>query len=368
MPKRKAAQMHVTILGQIDGPIGGQSRLTRAYHDSRPGRTAVLEFLGHKAWNGPFVLASQLIRAFWLVMTGQTNAAYVAMSRSNFGMIRDLFLLMPFILARRPIIAHVHGAEFDAFYLDNPRFARLKALYLARVTRFIFVNEVFVPRRPDLAGRSTFIRNPIPGFAVRGLDKISPVTRGPRPCLGFISTFARGKVIEDFLHIAELFEGRADFAVAGGPSHEDRAYGEQIMARIASMPQIAYMGYLSDPTPFYARCDAMIFPTSFASETSSLVIIEALALCTHPIVRRHNRLTDIFGAAPISWFDDRNGLAAQVENVLVRSAEAMLADQARGQAWIKGYFPTEAEWADQVELVVSEAVADRERQRAPTEN
>ena len=123
---------------------------------------------------------------------------------------------------------------------------------------------------------------------------------------------------------------------------------------IEQIPQIEYLGYLTDPTPFYERCDAMIFPTHFASETSSLVVIEALATRTHPIVRRHNRLMDIFGAAPVSWFDDADDLDQQIESALTRPEAETEAQYDRARSWVQDYFPTEQEWVAAVEAIVEQ--------------
>lgn len=348
--------MRIAVLGQIAGPIGGQSRLTEAFHLGSEARTDFFEFWGHKTAMGPLRMLAQMLRGFWLALTGKTNAAYIAMSRSNFGMLRDLALLLPFILMRVPVVAHVHGADFEAFFLEQTRFRRLKDFYLRNVDRFIFVNEVFVPEDTVVADRSTFVRNPIPDFAVKALSQnLGRTTRAGRRTFGFISTFARAKGIELFLKAAKRYGDQADFVVAGGPSIEDAAYGEGIIEQIDAIPQIEYLGYLTDPTPFYNRCDAMIFPTRFASETSSLVVIEALATRTHPIVRRHNRLTDIFGAAPVSWFDDAADLDQQIEAALARPEAELEAQHDQARPWVQSYFPTEAQWVTSVEAIVKEA-------------
>ncbi|QZH74931.1 MAG: glycosyltransferase family 4 protein [Erythrobacter sp.] len=355
--------MKIAILGQIAGPIGGQSRLTEAFRQGAKAETYFFEFWGHKKWYGLPMMAMQFVRAWLLVMTGRVDAAYIAASRSNSGMLRDLLLLFPFVLGGVPIVAHVHGAEFDEFFLDNRSWGRTKDFYLRVVDRFIFVNEVFVPTVPGLAERSTFVRNPVPAFVTAALaqDRQAELAKssGGRRCFGFISTFAREKGIEHFLAAAEAFGDRADFVVAGGPSIEDESYGQAILAQIGTMPQVEYLGYLSNPIGFYERCDFMIFPTNFASETSSLVVIEALATRTHPIVRRHNRLVDIFGQAPISWFDSREELLEQCQRMLAMPTEEF--DRACDEAvpWVLNYFPSQAQWTDRVQAVVERAVAGR---------
>lgn len=349
--------MRVTILGQIAGPIGGQSRLTQAYRDGRTDKTDFLEFWGHKSALGPFMLVWQCLAALRIAFFGRCDAAYIATSRSTFGMFRDLILLLPFILARVPVISHVHGAEFDEFYLRNSRFARVKSFYLNAVSQFIFVNEVFVPTQAQLARKSAFVRNPIPQFAVEMLEQSDRPKRRDtsRRCFGFISTFAPEKGVEHFLEAADRFSDRADFVVAGGPSIQDEAFGKRILSRIEASPNVAYLGYLSDPSPFYESCDFMIFPTNFASETSSLVVIEALATRTHPIVRRHNRLTDIFGSGQVSWFDDPDALMQQVEAAIAMPAGTLEAWYDLGQSWITETFPTEVQWVASVEAIVRQA-------------
>lgn len=349
--------MRVAVFGQIAGPIGGQSRLTEAYRDGRGLRTYFFEFWGHKSAIGPFQMIAQFLAGLVLATTGRVDAAYIALSRSNFGMLRDILMLLPFILTRIPVVAHVHGAEFDTYYLQSPHLGRIKSWFLKRIARFIFVNEVFVPSRPDLVQRSTFVRNPIPHFAVPAFSRTNQSGLEPvgRRQFGFISTFAKEKGIDLFLDAAQEFGDRADFIVAGGPSIENPNYGEEVLVRLKQMDMVRYLGYLSDPTPFYDVCDFMIFPTNFASETSSLVVIEALATRTRPIVRRHNRLVDIFGDAPIDWFDGSKGLEQAIKAALVMPKPAFETSCDAGQKWVQDYFPTEDQWVVQVEAVVEGA-------------
>ncbi|MEM6382824.1 MAG: glycosyltransferase [Pseudomonadota bacterium] len=370
----KSKPLQIAIFGQIDGPIGGQSRLTMAFRDGTTGNPVVFDFHGHKSALAPLQMVWQSLQVLFLTLLARIDVAYIAMSRTTFGMMRDLLLLLPVIMLRRPIVAHVHGAEFEDFYRHNAQFARVKAFYLRHVTAFVFVNEVFVPVDPELAARSTFVRNPIPTFAVKAIARRTrederdalpshqeeraddtDKAKVARRCFGFISSFDPQKGIDLFLDAADRYADRADFVIAGGPSHIDRAYGLRLLERINTMPSIRYLGYLSDPTPFYDACDFMIFPTNFASETSSLVVIEALATCTHPIVRRHNRLVDIFGAAPVSWFDDASGLHAVIDRVLDWGPDHLRALNDRGAPWVQSYFPTEDSWVSQVDQIVTQA-------------
>ena len=355
--------MKIAVLGQVAGPIAGQSRLNEAFCDGAEAETRLFEFWGHKHWYGLPKMAAQFARAWWLAMTGGVDAAYIAVSRTNFGMMRDLFLLFPYVLAGIPIVGHIHGAEFDEFFLENPKLRGPKQFYLKIMDRLVFVNEVFVPEGGELAERSTFVRNPVPAFVTAALAGEGDVDfarpPGERRTFGFISTFARDKGVEHFLAAAKALGDRADFVVAGGPSISDEEYGKDVLRQIEGMEEVEYLGYLSNPIGFYQRCDFMIFPTNYASETSSLVVIEGLATRTHPIVRRHNRLVDIFGDAPISWFDDREELLAQCEAALAMPQAELDAACDEAAPWVLANFPSQAQWVEQTEAIIRQTVAEK---------
>ncbi len=346
--------MKIAILGPVDGPIGGQNRLTRSFLEGTQFDTVFFEFYGHKRWYGPFMLLWQVIRALFQGLFGRVDAIYLSVSRSGFGMIRDLAILLPLTLSRAPVIAHVHGAEFDDFFLKSQGMRKLKDLLLRKVGRFIFVNEVFIPRGTPLEARSTFIRNPVPAFVtdVQENAQIQARVRGERPAFGFISTFARGKGTELFIEMSQTFAGQADFVVAGGPAAEDVAYGEDLLGQIQASPDIDYLGYLDNPIQFYDRVDYFIFPTSFASETSSLVVIEALATRTLPLVRRHNRLTEVFGGAPIRWFENGDDLKSLMSAILEGTPDADEADRDTGKEWVFGHFPSQQAWIGKIEATI----------------
>lgn len=351
--------MKIAILGPIEGPVGGQNRLTRAFRDGTRFQNSFYEFVGHNRWYGPFILIMQVIRCLYTAIFWRPDVIYVSVSRSNFGMFRDLALMLPLKLSGAPIVAHVHGAEFDEFYLVNSRFRSVKNFYMRIVNEFIFVNEVFVPVGTDLEGRSTAIRNPIPAFVVRYLENQksnTPTQLNSRPVFGFISTFAKEKGIELFLDVSEEFSDRADFIVAGGPAAEDVAYGQEMLSRVIESSAIEYLGYLKDPTDFYTRADFMVFPTSFASETSSLVVIEALATKTTPLVRKHNQLVNVFKGAPIGWFDDLDSLRVLMETMLATSSDVLAKNRESAVPWVLDRFPTEKRWVEAVDQIVFKAI------------
>ena len=88
-------------------------------------------------------------------------------------------------------------------------------------------------------------------------------------------------------------------------------------------------------------------------------MIEGLATHTHPIVRRHNRLVDIFGDAPISWFDDREELLAQCEAALAMPQAELDAACNEAAPWVLANFPSQAQWVEQTEAIIRQTVAEK---------
>lgn len=356
---RGSTAQDLVLLGQIAGPLCGQSRLNQAVMDGTSYAVKHIEFHGHRRTFGLVQLIWQVLKCVWWISLRNVGAVYIASSRTPFGMLRDLALLLPFIVAGIPIVSHIHGAEFEPFYLKDRRFAGIKAFYLRRVTTFIFVSDVFMPQAAHIAYKSISLNNPVPQFVTQALgqDNRADPREDRRLCFGFISTFARQKGIELFLDAAAHFSSQADFIVAGGPAQGEEAFGQAMIDRMTGLQGVEYLGYLPSPKAFYDRCDVMIFPTQYASEAASLIIIEALATRTLPIVRRHNRLCEVYAGAPIMWFQTPAELHQAIQAQLAedKTIRSRLYDE--GAAWAARCAPSQAQWAAQVDAIIMKAMS-----------
>lgn len=342
--------IRLAVLGSIEGPVDGQRRLTRLFRDGTGFATATLDFNGHRGAAGPLRIAVQVLRAAWLAMLGRIDIVYLAISRTRFGMLRDLALLLPFHLRGVPVVAHVHGADFAAFF-EAPGMAGLKRRHLARLARIVFIHETYRPVSPALAPKSLMVRNPRPAF-LDGIVRKAP--DGP-VTFGFISSFIPGKGVEDFLRLACLPDMPARFLLAGGANAKFEAYGREIATRIAATPAVENLGYLTDPSPFYARTDVLVFPTTYVSEAVPGVVIEAMCAGCAVAMRHSERLASVFAGAPVLWFDGFETLEAAARAVAAQTPESRQALAAQSRAWVEGAFPDQAAWIAALEDAVLEA-------------
>lgn len=340
-------------LGSVAGTADGQRRITGIFTRNTSFRNTVLDYNGHRRWWGPLQIVAQMLQSAWLGLFGHVDVVYLALSRTPFGLIRDALLLSLLRCRGARVVAHVHGAEFETFYFDRSKLAWLKAHQLASIDSFIFLHAALLPAQPEIVQRAQVLINPLPAFAQAALvqSDTKPHSLHRPPVLGFISSFIPDKGVEDFLDAANGLADQAQFKVAGGVHGAFQSYGKQIQARIAASPSVAYMGFLDDPSTFYAGVDFVVFPTRYASEALPGVVLEALAFGCIPIVRRTNQLSNIFQTAPIRWFGETD-LDQTIAQALAAPDAQLLQEKQQAQAWIDANIPSEAAWIDQLERLL----------------
>jgi len=347
--------LKLVVMGSVAGPVDGQRRLTGIFCHGNSFATTLLEFHGHRDVSGPLRIAGQSLRAMFLAAFGRIDFVYVAMSRTNFGLVRELALLFPFFLRGIPVVAHIHGAEFEDYYFRDPGLGRLKRYYLRSLARLIFIHEVYRCRQPDVAGKAVVARNPRLSLLYKA---DAPVTRRQDiTTFGFISSFIPGKGAETFLDVAQQFGDKARFILAGGPNRKFLPYGDTVLQKIQATPAVSYLGLLADPGIFYRDCDVLIFPTTYTSEAAPGVVIEALCLGCGPVVQRSERLCAVFEGSPILWFDDQAQLAAIVAELAASDAASRSRLAAASIAWIEKAFPDERAWVEGLEDILVDAAA-----------
>ena len=342
--KNRTALRRVAMLGSMDGPLDGQRKLTKLFAQGTRFETILHEFNGHRGVTGGARILFEALRAFYFSLIRRPDVVYLAISRSRFGAIRDLIIVLPYLLARIPVVAHVHGADFERYY-DRARRLSVSWLQLRAVNRFIFIHETYKFSRANMTA-GAIIRNPLPNFPEGRLPKGH---RGTFPSFGFISSFVPRKGLETFLEVAQDLTDQGRWVVAGGANSGFPIYGKKLAAIVTDTPYIDYLGYLDEPLIFFEQVDFFIFPTTYQSEAVPGVVVEALLAGCIPLVRRNKRLERVFEGAPIQWFDDLQDLKDLVTRCAEMRPSERSAVASACQFWVRRNFPSISEWVNQVD-------------------
>jgi|GEM_PF-2688415 len=343
---RPNGAVKAVVLGSVGGPVDGQRRLTGLFCRKTSFSVRLFDYNGHRKWWGFVQILWQFLGCALLALRGRVDIVYLAISRTQFGLLRDFLLLWPLRLSGTRVVAHVHGAEFEKFYFRETGLTRLKERQLGQIDRLLFIHEALCPAQPELVSKIAVLRNPVPHFDVA--DRTAPELSGV-PRLGFISSFVPGKGLEDFLALADHLGDRATYLVAGGVHPKFIDYGHKMVAEIEQRTSLSFLGYLDSPFQFYRQVDHVIFPTSYVSEAVPGVVIEALSSGCTAVVRRTNCLPDVFAGSTVQWFDTRQELFEVVGRLVEGEGEGLRARSDASVQWVRNAFPSEASWIDRLE-------------------
>jgi len=348
--KGSAAVRRIAILGSMAGTPDGQRKLTRLYACRSRFDTILHDFNGHRGAAGGFRILAEVLRAAWFSLVRRPDVAYLAISRTRFGALRDLLIILPYRLGQVPVVAHVHGAEFEDYFVRSQRRCLVSRLQLRAVDQFIFIHETY-----DLTGmqgiRGGVIRNPLPDFPA---DRLTAKKAEGSPSFGFISSFVPGKGIEIFLEVSKELAGVGRWVVAGGANSRFPTYGKNLVATVSAMSHINYLGYLNNPFEFFEQVVFLIFPTSYESEAVPGVVVEALLTGCIPIILHSDRLRRVFGGAPIQWFHDRDELECIVKKCVDWRPEERSKIAEACQSWGRQNFPSVPDWVDRIDDFVTD--------------
>lgn len=337
----------IAILGSMAGPTDGQRKLTRLFAKQTRHNVILHEFNGHR--QNPFKLLTDVVKAFIMAISSRPDIAYIAISRTQFGSLRDILLLLPYAVLHTPIVAHVHGADFQQYY-DSKSKSILTRIHLSLIDHYIFIHEEYGAAFEGLLPFDV-LRNPRPAFPQFRRNSL------PRPArIGFISSFIPGKGLEIFLHSAQAYSEEFRWVLAGGINNGYRSYGEEMLNEVENSPFVCFLGYLKHPFEFYAQVDFLLFPSSYRSEALPGVVLEAMASGCVPILKETERLSRVFSGSPILWFDSEDDL-----NSLLTKCKTMDWSQFRDLSeaavgWLEAGFPSTNLWVREIDdLLVAQS-------------
>jgi glycosyltransferase involved in cell wall biosynthesis len=228
------------------------------------------------------------VKQWWGLITllrrERPAVAYLAISQSTIGFLRDSFLMLPAWIAGAYVVLHLHGGNFKAWYESRSFLMRLYVrMVLRRVSYVAVLGESFRQLFNGLiaSNRVAVLPNGIEWPAVH---KPARDWRKPRQHrILHLSTLSRLKgapVLMAAIPMVLKVRQDVEFIFAGPWSHEDdRREAESFVAHHGLNGHIVFTGPVNTvehKRSIYSSADLFVFP-GIQQEGQPLVVLEAMA-------------------------------------------------------------------------------------------
>ena len=88
----------------------------------------------------------QWFRYVFALFINRPNISYLPLSQTRIGFMRDSLFMLPAVLCRTAVVAHLHGASFEHVYQNGgPLYQRYVDWVLPRVSKFVVLGETLKP-------------------------------------------------------------------------------------------------------------------------------------------------------------------------------------------------------------------------------
>jgi len=370
----------VIVISQLPPPVHGSALMTRAFLraldtqsipwrliDRRFSRTIneVGRFTPRKIAQGPGVI----LRLCAAVVRRRPRVVVLFASTYSFSFLVDWMLSEVLRAFRVPVILYLHTVGFSALAQRGRgwRHAVRRLLGSAKAT-VILDQSLAWDVEPYIDGRADVIGNILPEFPP---PRAMRVPLDARDTVVFLSNLIPGKGHDDFLAVATkcLDAGiNARFVLAGAASHSVAEEVNTNIARSGRATRISYLGAVGTQEKWglLATARAFVFPSTYASETFGLVLLEAAA-CGVPIAAYPTgALVPHLAAAGAAYLvdaGDREMLAGAIQEIF-ESPELGEHLSARAQTLLAESFSCSAYATSWSQLLARFGVQSRSRQNS----
>jgi glycosyltransferase involved in cell wall biosynthesis len=287
-----ATRVPLLIIGPTPPPFHGVAMAIRTLLDSKLNDSFEVSHLeladrrgiGHV--NKPdlhdvALFCRQWFRLLWLLIRRRPKIVYFVLSQSTIGVLRDSFFVWTAALSGAKVVAHLHGAAFQDWYVRRWFPMRWYTRLLMRmVTRAIVLGESLRDQFQGLVApeRVAVVPNGIPDCGVRCAG--SPRLRRRWQVL-YLNTLNKMKGTLVLLEaISLVLQRRTDveFVFAGPWSHDEhRREAEAYIARQEIGSSVTFAGQVSgaQKTALLHAADLFVFP-GIQQEGQPLVVLEAM--------------------------------------------------------------------------------------------
>lgn len=242
---------------------------------------------------------------FALAFDRKIELVYITTSRSVFGSIKDIPILILAKTKKIKVVNHLHGADFKRFYNNSKGIYKhlLKSAYQG-VTESIVLTPSMVREYEDFVQMRIHV---VPNFYPKDFDKPVQSNTG-RLVVSYFSNLMKSKGIMEFLYAAKIVLEKGEpvvFQLAGDYLSDHLASRDQIRLEVENFFKenenlnINYSGKIDPDTrfDFLSGSDIFVLPTYYPTEGFPLSIIEAMRCGNAVIATNHNYLPEFLNEA-----------------------------------------------------------------------
>lgn len=247
-----------------------------------------------------------ILKLIWVFTYRRIELVYFTCTRSKFGAIKDIILLVLCKLKRVKVINHLHGNEIGELF-DGSLIAKIIHWSYKQIDTTVFVTE----RQKQLMplSLSEMNRVVIPNCYDPILDNLERQFESNIKEINilFISFLMKSKGVFVALDVFELIAKEYNnviFNIAGEPHSDEymskidvkREFDRRLKKLTKNYPgRFKYHGVVKnvEKKTLYSNNDILLFPTYFKTESFGLVNIEAMRTGNAIVTTDHNFLADI---------------------------------------------------------------------------
>lgn len=304
----------VLLFGPYSPPITGQNQAFRSVVESFD--TNDFELIDTTKYDNRFVstLYVMFLTFLILIFNKHVDIIYFTSSRSKFGAIKDLPLLLIGGLLKKPIINHLHGADFKKFYLSLGSFYK-SIVYRAykNIRSSIVLTHSMQDQYDVFTNMDLFVVN---NFYPKVFDS-TDIKKICSKKVIYFSNLMMSKGILEFINAAifvSKHKPEIEFLIVG-EYMSDHIANKNVIERLVKKllnenadVNIKYLGRL-DPSKkqsLLLHTGIFVLPTFYPTEGVPLTILEAMRCGNVIITTDHNYLSEVI--------DNRNGALVEPLN------------------------------------------------------
>ena len=241
---------------------------------------------------------------------------YLTIAQSLRGFLRDAAFISVARLFRSPVICHLHGGNYGAFFDSQNRLVRtLIRFFLRRASAILILGDslrAMFEFDPILQARLWVVPNAVPPDIPIARDpRTLRLAGGARPQLLYLSNLVESKgyftVLESVARLAEEYGLEAEVHFCGrfltNPSDDRivkspdqaRALFEREVERMGLSGSVTYHGSVSGAEKLdrLRRADFLVLPTRYDNEGQPICILEAMAFGIPVISTRYRAIPEL---------------------------------------------------------------------------